>query len=255
MTESFSPTDLARELCAIYRTDAARAETLMEERLAARLAGRPAAEQIAALGRVIQELRGDGVVTPATPQAFGQDLAQPDVRLEQDVFARLYTLVLGKEIAQTDLPVSVLHERLADSLNTVFDSLNELIGVIHRTLSSQGEEIETIRAVIGSGLGEEGGLQPLESYLGQIKKSFLVVHQAFKEAAQSKVMQILSELSPDRMAAESSGSGLGFGPFRKAELFEAYQERFKQCLDWFTAGRFQEEFLREFEKRCQQLSK
>jgi len=245
MTESSSPADLAKELNAIYRSDVSRAEVLIESFLAQRLADHAPPARLAVLERLIREVRGDLAVPSSSL----------DSSLNQDVFAGLFSLVLGREITQSDIPVAILQERLRDSLNTVFDSLNELIGVIHRTLSSQGEELETIRSVIGSKLEEEGGRKPLEDYLGQIKKSFLVVQQAFKEAAKAKVMQILSELSPDRMADEFSGSGLGFGPFRKAELFEQYQQRFKQCLDWFTDGRFEEEFLREFEKRCQQLSK
>ena len=245
MTESSSPADLAKELNAIYRSDVSRAEVLIESFLAQRLADHAPAARLAVLERLIREVRGDLAVPSSSL----------DSSLNQDVFAGLFSLVLGRESIQSDIPVAILQERLRDSLNTVFDSLNELIGVIHRTLSSQGEELETIRSVIGSKLEEEGGRKPLEDYLGQIKKSFLVVQQAFKEAAKAKVMQILSELSPDRMADEFSGSGLGFGPFRKAELFEQYQQRFKQCLDWFTDGRFEEEFLREFEKRCQQLSK
>jgi hypothetical protein len=245
MTESISPANLARELDAIYRSDVAQAETLMESFLIQRLAGYAPAARLTVLEQVIGEFRGDVAAAPVLL----------DSRFDEEVFAELFALVLGKETIQSDIPVAILHERLRDSLNTVFDSLNELIGVIHQTLSSQGEQVETIRSVIGSKLGEEGGRKPLEDYLGQIKKSFLVAHQAFKEAAKAKVMQILSELSPDRMADEFSGSGLGFGPFRKAELFEQYQQRFKQCLDWFTDGRFEEEFLREFERRCQQLSK
>jgi hypothetical protein len=245
MTESISPADLGRELDAIYRSDAARAETLMESFLLERLAGYAPAARLKVLDQVIGEFRGDQAAAPVLL----------DSRPDQDVFAGLFSLVLGKEITQSDIPVAVLQERLKDSLNTVFNSLNELIGVIHRTLSSQGEELETIRSVIGSKLWEDGGHKPLEDYLGQIKKSFLVAHQAFKEAAKAKVMQILSELSPDRMADGFSGSGLGFGPFRKAELFEQYQQKFKQCLDWFSDGRFEEELLREFERRCQQLSK
>ncbi|HBD07329.1 MAG TPA: hypothetical protein DCZ69_03630 [Syntrophobacteraceae bacterium] len=245
MTESISTADLAKELDAIYRSDASRAEALMEGLLAERFADHAPATRMVLLDQVIREFREVDAAAPVISET----------RFNEEVFTGLFSLVLGKEITQSDIPVAVLHERLRDSLNTVFDSLNELIGVIHQTLSSQGEEVETIRSVIGSKLWEEGGHKPLEDYLGQIKKSFLVAHQAFKEAAKAKVMQILSELSPDRMADGFSGSGLGFGPFRKAELFEQYQQKFKQCLDWFTDGRFEEELLREFERRCQQLSK
>jgi hypothetical protein len=249
MTDSISATELADGLKAVYRSDAFRssdvvgAEAMLESYLAHRLASCSAAEKSTLLSEVIRYIkRGRGEV-------------QADSQLEQDVFSRLFSLILGKRLDEEDLPVAVLYERLADSLNTVFDSLNELIMVIHTTLADKTEEIDTIRTVIGSRMGDTDNFGSLESYLGQIKKSFLIAHQAFKEAAQAKIGTILSELDPDHMPSLSAGSGLGFGPFRKAELFEVYQEQFKKCQDWFVSGRFMEDFLREFERRCQQLSK
>jgi len=98
--------------------------------------------------------------------------------------------------------------------------------------------------VIGSRMEGAGNIESLESYLGQIKASFLTAHRAFKEAAQTKVGEILAELDPDHIASQSSGGGLGFGLFRKAELFEVYQAEFKKCRDWVASGRFTEELLK-----------
>jgi hypothetical protein len=249
MANRLSATELAEELKFVSRSEAFRssaaphAEALLENHLSERLAGRSAAERLALLDEVIRHLQ------------LGDRELQPPSQLEEDVFSRLFALILGKELHEQDLPVAELYQRLADSLNTIFDSLNELIAVIHATLSDQGEETKTIRTVIGSRMEGAGNIESLESYLGQIKESFLTAHQAFKEAAQAKVGEILAELDPDHIASQSSGGGLGFGLFRKAELFENYQAEFKKCRDWFASGRFTEELLREFERRCQQLSK
>ena len=99
---------------------------------------------------------------------------------------------------------------------------------------------------------EKPNRDSLQNYLDQIQEAFLVAHKAFQEAAQTKVGEILKELSPDHFEA-SEGGWLKFGPFRKAELFEIYKEKFQACKSWFESGRFMEELLREFEKTCQKL--
>ncbi len=241
--------DLVEDVKAVCRSDdfkragASQAEALLEARLADRLAGYSVREKINLLDQVIQHMHGDRAEV------------RPNQQLEQQVFPKLIALILGQQLNARDLSPEVLYERLADSLNTVFDSLNELVAVIRTTLGDKREDMNTIRTVIGSTVGDKSNSDSLESYLGQIKRSFLVAHEAFIEAAQIKVAEILSELDPDHMLSLASGSGLGFGPFRKAELYEVYQEQYKKFQAWFTSGRFMEELIREFERRCQQLSK
>ena len=46
-------------------------------------------------------------------------------------------------------------DKLARSLNTLFDTLNQIIGVIHTTFLGQKGEMETIRLIIGSALKGE----------------------------------------------------------------------------------------------------
>ena len=115
----------------------------------------------------------------------------------------------------------------------------------------------TIRGIIGSNFEKieaSGTHDSLQSYLDQIQDAFLVAHQSFQQAAQTRVRQILDELDPKRISDLSKG-GYKFGPFRKAELFEVYKEEFKVCKAWFESGRFANELLREFEKTCQKSYK
>ncbi len=51
----------------------------------------------------------------------------------------------------------------------------------------------------------------------------------------------------------NDGRGLKFSALREAAFFETYEEKFRTCKKWLESGRFTEEFLREFEKNCQEL--
>jgi len=139
-------------------------------------------------------------------------------------------------------------------LNTIFDTLNQIIGVIHVNLLGRKVELETIRQVIGSSLEKEGKPESLQGYLDQIREAFLVAHLAFQQVALNKMKGVLSELEPERLEAEEQG-GLKFGPFLKADHFDSYKEKFRRVKGWVDSGRFGEELLREFEKNCQKSYK
>ena len=167
----------------------------------------------------------------------------------------VFGLILGRRVEAEDLASAEFLERLAQSLNTIFDSLNQLISVINMSFSggaASGDK--TIRQFIGFHL--EGGdhTGSLEAYLGQISAAFLTSHKAFKKAAYAKVEQILSALDPEQVAKERS-SGLKIGPLRKAEDYDILSEKIGRIKQWFESGRFMEEFLREFEKNCQTFNR
>jgi hypothetical protein len=166
------------------------------------------------------------------------------------VLTQVCSLLLGRKVSMDDLSSSELLEKLAESLNTIFNTLNQLISVINMTFSGEGSPEETIRQVIGFQIEGEGQGSSLETYLGQISNAFLTSQQSFKEAAYAKVKQVLSVLDPEQLAAET-GKGLKFGPLKKAEMFEIYEHRYEKIQKWFSSGRFMEDFLREFEKNCQ----
>ena len=169
---------------------------------------------------------------------------------DEEVLTRVCSLLLGRKVSMDDLSSSELLEKLAESLNTIFNTLNQLISVINMTFTGEGSPEQTIRQVIGFRLEGEGEGSSLETYLGQISNAFLTSQQSFKEAAYAKVKQVLSVLDPEQLAAEV-GRGLKFGPMKKAEMFEIYEQRYEKIQKWFSSGRFMEDFLREFEKNCQ----
>jgi len=231
---------LAGDIKNIYRSDPSRSEVLIASYLEQQFQGISAEERLALLEKLAHHFK-DGSLRTHRPTG-----------LESSEASRLFSLLLGHKISIGDLSSADLSAKFAHSLNTIFDSLNQIIGVINHTLLGREPELETIRHIIGSDLGGEAKPESLQSYLDQIQEAFLVAHQAFQQAAKAKVSEILAELDPERISAQTDG-GLKFGPLRKAELFDVYKEKFQSCKSWLESGRLTEGLLREFEKTCQKL--
>lgn len=231
---------LSEEVRTLYQVNPTRAEKLMEAYLQETLKEYPPEERIRLLEALIQRFE-------PTPVPVAKDPL-----LHSEEFARLLTLLFGERTSAIDLSTSELLEKLARSLNTIFDTMNEMIRVIDTTLLGRKPELETIRHIIGSQLEAGTPSDSLQNYLARIQRAFLISHKAFQEAAQIQFNDILKELSPERFESEPMG-GFKVGPLRKAELFERYKERFQTIKKWFESGRFREELLREFEKACQRL--
>jgi hypothetical protein len=237
MGNSISIETLANEIRRIYQSDPSSADLLIEAHMKDKLKEFSSVEKLNLLEKLTLQF---------------ESLSHPEPGLESKHFSRLFSLLFGERISAVDLSSQELLEKLAHSLNTIFDTLNQIISVINTTLLGKKPELETIRHIIGSDLEGEVKRDSLQNYLAQIQEAFLVAHKAFQEAAHTKVGEILKELSPDHFEA-SKGGWLKLGPLRKAELFEIYKEKFKACRGWFESGRFMEELLREFEKTCQKL--
>jgi hypothetical protein len=179
---------------------------------------------------------------------------KPSVATPNDeVLTQLFSLILGNRVTKADLSSAEVLQRLAESLNAIFDSLNKLVSVIKRILLGEDTTDETIRQVIGIHLEGEDQINSLESYLGQISKAFLLSQKAFSAAAYNIVDQILQELDPEKIS-QQAGSGLRFGPLRKAEFYDIYEQNMKKCRKWFNSGRFKRDLQREFENYCQSAS-
>jgi len=127
-----------------------------------------------------------------------------------------------------------------------------LIAGINATLLGNVSGTETIRFVIGSQLEQGGESKSLESYVAQIKEAFAISHQAFQDAGMTKMREILGELDPKKIE-ESAEGGLKFGPLRKAELYDIYQDKHRTLKNWLETGLLIEALLREFERICQRL--
>ncbi len=224
-------------LAARFEADGDVSADAVEAYLNEQMAGLDSHSRITALQAVIDRL---------------DSTCQPSLTGETDdeVLTRVCSLLLGRRVSMDDLSSSELLEKLADSLNTIFNTLNQLISVINMTFTGEGSPEQTIRQVIGFRLEGEGEGRSLEAYLDQISHAFLTAQQSFKEAAYAKVKQVLAVLDPEQLASEL-GKGLKFGPMKKAEMFEIYEERYEKIQKWFSSGRFMEDFLREFEKNCQ----
>ncbi|MDA8138900.1 MAG: hypothetical protein M0036_09630 [Desulfobacteraceae bacterium] len=179
----------------------------------------------------------------------------PETVADKELLTRVFGLLLGRKVSMADLSSNELLERLAQSLNTIFNALNQLISVINATLSSGTDKGEqTIRQVIGFHLEGDEQAQSLEAYLGQINAAFLTTQEAFKKAAHAKVSQIIHAIDTDKIAAERSNR-LKIGPLRKAEDFDILKEKIDRIKRWFDSGRFMEDFLREFEKNCREINR
>ena len=240
MTIQLSIAQLANDIREIHASDRLQAEALVETYLEKQMNELSGRERM----RLLKELtfvfnRADSDTSSGT-------------NLREEVFSQLFSLLLGRKVSQVDLSSPELLERLAESLNTIFDTLNKLVSVINGNLFGEHAGEETIRKVLCFELEREKESKSLESYLGQISKAFLIAQQAFKKAAYTRVREILLEMDPCRIASVSGG-GLRLGPLRKAESFEIYEERYNKVKKWFESGRFMEELLREFEKNCQEL--
>lgn len=237
MIDGAQLSQLADDLRRIYADDPQAAGQTIESHLKKVLADCRPDERRAVVGKIIEYFKSpvDDSVPPA----------------DKAVLARVFSLVLGRKVTPDDVASGEVIERLADSLNTIFDALNRLISVINMSFSGgahRGEQ--TIRQFIGFHLEGEDQTQSLEAYLGRINDAFLIAHEAFKTAAHNQVGHILEALDPEKLAAGRCG-GLKIGTLRKAEDFDLMREKFDRIKRWFESGRFMKDYLREFEKNCQ----
>jgi hypothetical protein len=240
MAESPDPDKLADEIGKIYKSDRQQAQNLIEQFLTETLGDISNDDRLEIIDKLISKFRANRTFT------------LENANLDREVPTRIFSFLLGRNVSQAELSSDELLQRLADSLNTIFDMLNQLVSVINRTFLGQHEGAETIRQVIGFHIEGNDHTKSLEGYLGQINKAFLTALQAFKQAADKKMKEVLVALEPDQIAA-SAGGGLIFGRLGKTEHFRLYTERFNEFKKWVESGRYTEELLREFENNCQQI--
>ena len=232
MSDHISVDNLAHEIRQIYATDSRQAEGRITAYMQERLGSLSATEKISILERLTAQF------DESAPKA-------EQIYLDDEVLTRLFSLVLGDKVTRADLSSADLLKRLAESLNTIFDALNKLVAV----MLGKDRGDETIRQVIGFHLEGQDQTKSLEGYLGQINKAFLLAQQASKNAAYKMVGKILQELDPQKISQEAGG-GLKFGPLRKAEHYDVFEQEMKKCRQWYESGRFMQDLQREFEKNC-----
>jgi len=234
-------TDLANKIREHFRANPDQTGLELEKFLQEALSGNRPEERVA--------------IVKALAKEFSSGSVHSDISGAQEapILHTLFTKVLGERLPERSLPTKEMAERLAEALNTVFDSLNQLVRGINATLiGNQPMGDETIRFVIGSQLGGQQSATSLKDYIDQIRQAFSIAHKAFQEAAKTKFGEILSELDPEKLEKSVEG-GIKFGPLRKAELFDLYKEKFRTLSNWLSTGLLMEATMREFEKTCQKL--
>jgi len=89
-------------------------------------------------------------------EKFPDDIGMtPCLNLAQGETARVLSLLSGTSIDLSAHSSREVSDKFAASLNTLFDTLNQIIAVIHANLLGEKPELETIRHVIGNQI--EGG--------------------------------------------------------------------------------------------------
>jgi hypothetical protein len=237
MSNNIALENLALEIRQIFSMESRQAEERIAAYLQEQLGSLSAAEKVGLLEKLTAQF--DAPAPGSANRAYPED----------EILARLFSLVLGDRVTEADLSSTDLLQRLAESLNTIFDALNRLVAVINSTLLGKERGDETIRQVIGFHLEGQDRTQSLESYLGQINNAFLLTQQASKKAANQIVGKILQELDPEKIK-QQAGGGIKFGPLRKAEFYDVFVQEMKKCRQWYESGRFMQDLQREFEKNC-----
>lgn len=203
------------------------------------------------LDRLILEFEHDTTAMPRSP-IEAENTTQENMAIDDHVLARVIKLLLGRNVSQADMDSDELMESLAESINMVFEALNQLINTINTTFVGKQDSDQPIHQVIGYHLEGADHGRPLDSYIGQIGKAFYESQQASKRAAHAKVKEIITALSPENIARDTVASRLS--PMKKSKYYDEYVHKFEKIEKWFESGRFMESFLREFEKNCQKTS-
>jgi len=232
---------LSQEIREQFEADPQKAKDSIKSILEDKLKAQPLEKRVKIVKELISRF---STTTPAT--------TVPSLD-ERQLLLDLLKKVLGGRVQEPPPSSQEIVERLAEVLNTVFNSLNELIAGINTTLLGKRMPTETIRFMIGSQLGGAGtSSESLTNYIDQIKEAFSIAHQAFQDATQTKFKEFLDELSPESIEKSIEG-GIKFGPLKKAELFEIYKEKYQTLKNWLDSGLLLEATMREFEKACQKL--
>ena len=117
----------------------------------------------------------------------GQPSAGQGLNLGHDETGRILALLSGVTMDLASHSPQEISEKFTTSLNILFDTLNQIIAVIHTNLLGEKPELETIRHVIGGEIGGDGRQASLKEHLDKIRQSFMISHGAFQDAARSVV--------------------------------------------------------------------
>lgn len=233
---------LVDEIRNIYESGPVLAETLIEKKLEEDLSSFSSDEKLVFLENLAAE--------------FDKINTQVDIldnkEMDKGDISELFSILLKGKVSPEELSSKEFLEKLAQSLNTLFEELNRLVNHINSMLLGRDAGDKTLRGIMVAQLkGDTRTLSP-EEYVGQIGNAFKIAHDAFKNSMRSEVEKIMKELDPAEIEAESGGSK--FDPRRKAKYFAIYEEKYDRLKKWFESERFMNDFLRRFEDNCYKLS-
>ncbi len=191
---------------------------------------------------------------------FSQEVRVPagPSRTSASALVELAETILGKGTeGLEDMDQEQILQRLNDSLTTIFDTFNQIVQSLHAAAGLEGNfsPEKTIRMLIHERLSsrEDMGNLSIQAYLDHIKHAFSAVREAFEKAVNEKVMEMLHEMAPERLAQDLGDKGLKLGPLYKASLFELYEERFNHLRNFVERGLFTREVMLAFERRFSEI--
>lgn len=231
-----SMTNLVEELRDVYLAEPAAAQEQIERLLAQRFEGLPAEERLNEIRKLKDCFGGPKNKNAAVSEgASGDDLK------------KFIALLLGQRVGSKDMDDRQLQEQLCGSLNSIFDSLNQLLQAMKTTFNLKDSRFEeTIRHVLREQLVEENPTGSLEEYIDQIRISFFKSFDCSKAAYKAIMEKLLSEINPETLLLQTGG-GIKLGPLKKAEAFDRYKILYDSLHEWYESGRGLEEYLRAFE--------
>ena len=229
---------LADELRDVYLAEPTEAREQIERFLKKRFESLPAGERLNEIGKLKRCFSGrKSGCGPSPGKAADGELK------------RFIGLLLGQQAESEDMDDRRLQEQLSSSLNSIFNSLNQLLQAMKTTFNLKDSRFEeTIRHVLREQLVEETPAGSLEEYIDQIRISFFKSFDCSKAAYNTIMEKLLSELNPETLLSEAGG-GIKLGPLKKAEAFDRYRLVYDSLHKWHESGRGLEEYLRAFEKK------
>jgi hypothetical protein len=182
---------------------------------------------------------------------FGKPLPLPTISTP---LREVAGMILGSEVLDAgNLDDMEIVERLKESFSTVFDALNQIVQALYGAGGPAGRLTadRTIRMLIGDRLRSEAdtGNLSIQVYLDHIKRAFESVKEAFEEALNDKIKEMLYEISPERLAEDLGKRALMLGPLYKAALFDRFEKRFSHISMFVNQGHFTREVMLTFERK------
>ena len=199
-------------------------------------------QQIAVLDELI------GMFTPESRKTAEEPAHQPPLSRNP-----LIKLLGGSEDEQPDLTTEEFNNRISTALEVIFRQLNEITTSITASFADQPTSQPTIQKAISAYIDGNSDIKELKTHLAIIKNVFALTHQAFTQALNNKIKEIINELDPDQVDEKNNSGGLNFGAFHKAKKFDMLKQKHQTLSKWFNSGLLNEALLKEFERIYQKL--